>query len=167
MFKNWVNVHNDGEDAPISVNWDDVEEWSELPAPENTVLLTADQEMSQEVVDAKENELKNLIENEVFEEVPFENQTTVSTRWVISEKFKDGVKRTKARLVARGFEEDTRKLRIDSPTCSRECLRMVFMTAALMNWKLQSIDITAAFLQGSPLERDVYLRPPNDMCSRD
>ena len=166
-FKNWVNVHNDAEDAPMSVNWDDVEEWSELPAPENTVLLTADQEMSQEVVDAKENELKNLIENEVFEEVPFENQTTVSTRWVISEKFKDGVKRTKARLVARGFEEDTRNLRIDSPTCSRECLRMVFMTAALMNWKLQSIDITAAFLQGSPLERDVYLRPPNDVCSRD
>ena len=52
--RDWINVHVEGEVDPISVNWDDVQEWSELPSPENSVLLTSDQEMSQEIVDAKE-----------------------------------------------------------------------------------------------------------------
>ena len=32
---------------------------------------------------------------------------------------------------------------------------------------MDSIDITAAFLQGGLLEREVYLRPPPDVCSAD
>lgn len=35
-----------------------------------------------------------------------------------------------------------------------------------MTWELQSTDITAAFLQGVPLEREVFLRPPPDVCSK-
>ena len=51
--RNWINVHVE-EDKPISVNWDDVQDWNELPFPEGYVLLTADQEMSQEVVMRKQ-----------------------------------------------------------------------------------------------------------------
>ena len=35
---------------------------------------------------------------------------------------KDGKSIIKARLVARGFEEDTVDLRTDSPTCSKEAV---------------------------------------------
>ena len=35
-----------------------------------------------------------------------------------------------------------------------------------MAWTLQSIDITAAFLQGGQLLREVFLRPPQDVCPR-
>ena len=43
------------------------------------------------------------------------------TRWVLTEKFVNGNKTTKARLSERGFEEDhLAKLRTDSPTCKRK-----------------------------------------------
>ena len=165
-YKNWINVHVKGDEDPLCVNWDDVGEWNKLPDPENVVLLTADQELSQKVVMAKDKELNNMIENDVFEVVPFDDQVTISSRWLISERYKEGKKKVKARLVARGFEEDTSNLRKDSPTCSKECLRLVFLAAAMMLWTLESIDITAAFLQGGPLLREVFLRPPQDICPR-
>jgi len=56
----------DGQGDPICVNWDHVSEWCELPYPEQALLLTKDQEMSQKVVDAKNVELNNMIENKVF-----------------------------------------------------------------------------------------------------
>ena len=140
-----------------------MDEWGELPYPEEALLLTKDQEMSQEVVDAKNTELNNMIENEVFEIVPYVNQNTVSSRWIITEKFKDGARKVKARLVARGFEEDSSNLKTDSPTCNREFLKLVFEVASIMSWQLQSIDISAAFLQGNPIERDIFLRPPRDI----
>ena len=97
------------------VNWDHVSEWCELPYPEQALLLTKDQEMSQEVVDTTNVELNNMIENKVFETVPYGNQNTVSSRWIIStEKFKNGIRKVKAHLVARGFEEDSSSLRTDS-----------------------------------------------------
>ena len=91
---------------------------------------------------------------------------TVSSRWIITEKFKNGVRKIKARLVARGFEEDSSDMRTDSPTCNRESLRLVFVVASINSWKMQSIDISAAFLQGKPIEREIYLRPPQDICSK-
>ena len=165
--KSWINVHVTGEDEPCSVNWDDVESWNELPYPEEAVLLTGDGEFSQEVVDAKEREINNLVTNDVFEVIPYSNQKTISSRWVLTEKFAEGKRKVKARLVARGFEEDSSGFRKDSPTCSRESLRLVFVTAALMCWDLESIDVTAAFLQGGSLERVVYLKPPSDVCPSD
>ena len=48
----------------------------------------------------------------------------------------------------------------DSPTCSRQSLRMIFITAASMKWKLHSLDITSAFLQGNKINRDVFVKPP-------
>ena len=166
QYRDWLNVLVDGQDAPICVNWDHVIAWSELPYPEHALILTKDQEVSQEVVDAKDVELGNMKRNDVFRAVPFTGQPTVSSRWIITEKFKSGRRKVKARLVARGFEEDSSAMRKDSPTCNRECLRLVFVVATLMSWRLQSIDISAAFLQGGELEREVYLRPPVDICPK-
>ena len=166
QYCDWLNVHVDGQDEPICVNWDDVSAWSELPYPEQALILTKDQEVSQDVVDAKNEELKSMIKNYVFEAVPYSYQTTVSSRWILTEKFKKGKRMIKARLVARGFEEDSSEMRKDSPTCNRECLRLVFVVSSLMSWKLQSIDISAAFLQGGTLEREIYLRPPIDICPK-
>lgn len=87
-YKNWVNVHV-VEEEPVCVNQDSVKVQNKLPYPENVVLLTADQEMPQDIADAKERELKSLVSNGMFEVIPFENQETVSSHWVISEKYKD------------------------------------------------------------------------------
>ena len=166
QYRDWLNVLVDGQDAPICVNWDHVVSWSELPYPEQALILTRDQEVAQEVVDAKNVELENMLRNDVFQVVTFANQPTVSSRWIITVKYKNGRRIVKARLVARGYEEDSSAMRKDSPTCNRECLRLVFVVASLMSWELQSIDISAAFLQGGELEREVYLRPPEDICPK-
>lgn len=40
----------------------------------------------QEVVDAKEKQLKNLIENVAFEEVEFLGKQATSMKWIITKK---------------------------------------------------------------------------------
>ena len=60
-----------------------------------------------EVIQAKNNEIKNLETYETFEEVDDIGQETIGSRWIVTEKEKhDGQKQNyKARLVAKGFQE--------------------------------------------------------------
>ena len=58
-------------------------------------------------------------------------------------------------------------MRTGSPTCSRECFRLHFTVVSCMGWQIHSIDITAAFLQGNELEREIFLRPPPDVSSKE
>ena len=60
-----------------------------------------------QVIEAKERELQSWREN-VYKEVENKGQKDISTRWIVTEKIKEGEEICKARLVARGFEEDTR-----------------------------------------------------------
>jgi hypothetical protein len=185
-YKEWVNVTNDGAEKGVCINWDKVTDWKEVTTDEADrevetdevvtteeevevveVLLTDVDESLTEVIEAKEKELGNLERNKVFQVVPYDNQNMVSSKWILTEKVKDGNKFIKARLVARGFQEDSSGLIKDSPTCSRESQRLVYLTAVIQSWQVQSIDITSAFLQGFPLEREVFLQPPRDICSPD
>ena len=83
----------------------------------------------------------------------------MSVRWVLKQKIIDGKLGTKARLCARGFEE-LQNFRTNSPTCSREGIRIALSTIASNKWKLNSIDVKTAFLQGKPIERTIFIRPP-------
>ena len=73
----------------------------------------------------------------------------------------------KARLVARGFEEYSQDIQKDSPTCAHESFRLIISVLAQNKWKLNSMDIKTAFLQGQPIDRDVYIKPPVEarVCS--
>ena len=68
----------------------------------------------------------------------------------------------KARLVAKGFQENTEDIRKDSPTVSKANLRTVLAIAATKGWRVRSIDIKSAFLQGRHIERDVIVKPPKE-----
>ena len=81
-------------------------------------------------------------------------------RWVVTEKIKEGRRQVKARLVARGFEEDTLKLRKNSPTCHKEGMRVAMSVALTRGWKCHTLGIKAAYLQGNTIERNLYLKPP-------
>ena len=87
-------------------------------------------------------------------------QDALSVRWVVTEKMKDNKPVIKARLVARGFEEDTLEFRKDSPTCSKEAVRLALTIAATNNWDCHTLDVKVAYLQGDKIERVVHLRPP-------
>ena len=110
--------------------------------------------------DAKREELQKWRDMNTFDEVEDHGQSVISTRWVCTEKVKGGKLVTKARLVARGFEEDTTALVTDSPTCQKESLRCLLFILASKQWTLQSIDIKSAYLQGIPINREIYIKPP-------
>lgn len=48
----------------------------------------------------------------------------------------------------------------DSSTCSSQALRIIFVSASIKPWELDSLDIVSAFLQGNDIEREVFVRPP-------
>ena len=108
-------------------------------------------------VAAMQEELQKLKEYDVCEEVDHDGQNCISTRWIVTVK----KEKVKARLVARGYEEEA-LVRRDSPTVDKSGIRILLMIAASKGWKVQSTDIRSAFLQGSELERDVYIKPPKE-----
>ena len=114
---------------------------------------------SDAVYDAKIKEIESWKENEVYVEEIEDGQTLLSVRWVVTEKVKNDKTVTKARLVVRGFEEMFQD-RTDSPTCSKDSLRLSLWIMSHMKWKCQSIDVRSAFLQGQEIERNVFVRPP-------
>ena len=165
-YRNNINIQLEEDGEIMEVDWNEfVSEWKEVDEGEKssneqavTVLLTNSPKMyDQRVVDAKEAELQKLKDRKVYNEVPDRGQATVSVRWVVTEK-SDGT--VKCRLVGRGYEENTESIRTDSPTCSRDTLRVLVSLIISIGWTIKHIDVESAFLQGKQLEREVYIRPP-------
>ena len=108
-------------------------------------------------------ELEQWKARNVYTEEELADQDWLSLRWVDSPKMIDGKPSVKSRLCVRGFEEEDQNFRTDSPTCSREGLRLALTLIASKGWKLNSLDVKTAFLQGKPIERDVYVKPPKEV----
>ena len=155
-FRNCFNVKLDSDG---SIQWFDLDKFdsvNKVPDKVEVVVFYNNEEVSL----AKEQEIKNWRDNNVYEEVHNEGQECLSVRWVVTEKVKNGNTLTKARLVVRGFEEDSLNIQKDSPTCSREALRLSLAVASSKCWNVHSLDIKSAYLQGEPIDREIYLYPP-------
>ena len=127
------------------------------------VLVPRAMHKSPAVVQAKLKELKNYKDFQVYEVVPDEGQIRIRHNWVITQKQdEDGTLIVKARLCGRG-DEEMELLRTDSPTISKMSLKIVFALSAQFNWKTESGDVRAAFLQGEKLERVVHMVPPEEV----
>ena len=162
-YRNCLNIQLDGDQDIKCVNWNELAaEWREDTTPEEReeeVLLSSVGMHDQAVVDAKQAELEKFKANKVYEEVDEDNQSTVGVRWVVTKKA-EGV--VKARLVALGYQENSSSIRKDSPTCNRDSIRLLLTVVAQEEWKLQHIDVQAAFLQGKKISRDVFIIPPKE-----
>lgn len=112
------------------------------------------------MLEAKEKELESWRENNVYEEVEDTGQKAISTRWIVTEKLKGGEKICKARLVARGFEEEMPDWEKDAPTCNAELLKLCLTIIKLKKWNCYTLDVKTAYLQGDQIQREVYLKPP-------
>jgi len=110
---------------------------------------------------AKIKELDQWKQRNVYKEIVNNGEDFVSLRWVVTQKIINDNPITKARLCARGFEED-QNFRTDSPTCSREGIRVILTLIASKGWKCNSLDVKTAFLQGKVLERVVIVKPPKE-----
>ena len=144
-WQGWLNFNNLIDLSPID---DEIE---------MIILFNND-----EVTVAKELEIQKWRDNEVYEEVVDVGQKIITVRWVVTESFKNGTLATKARLVARGFEEATTYLRKDSPTCSKESIRILIIEASSHGWNIHTVDVKSAYLQGDAIDRDIYLKPPSE-----
>ena len=156
--KHCYNVETDSTGWRGWVDMKNIKDLQLLPDESQIIILFNSAEVSK----AKEMEIKNWIDNKVFDEIEDTGQHTISVRWVITEKGLESNLLTKARLVARGFEEQTTHLKKDSPTCSREIVRLVVVIASSKGWNCHTVDVKAAYLQGDDIQREVYLRPPDE-----
>ena len=125
------------------------------------VLVPPSEYHHPEIQSAMKDELEKFLLFDAYEVVDDDGQETIDGRWVINKKeAHDGLKTEfKARWCLRGFKEQNRP-RSDSPTVDRLSTKMFYAVAANMLWKVECIDVTAAFLQGKELDRDVYVVPP-------
>ena len=161
----WNTIRPDGSNH--AVDFSSVHEWEIMPQDNgqeqghetlvDEALLSINKSRE---LDAKKIELEQWKTMGVYQEVDDIGQDCISLRWVLKEKIDDnGDKMMKARLCVRGFEEEL-TFRTDSPTCSREGIRLFLSTTASKGWTINSIDVKGAFLQGKKLEREVLIRPP-------
>ena len=168
-YSKWINIHPDNGEVKAVDFGNDIQDWKYVEGghsePENAseeniteVFICASNE---NVMPAKKFELDNWKNFDVYEEVEDKGQSAISARWVCTERIKKDEKSIKARLVARGYEEEE-KVQSDSPTGNKDTLKLFLVTIASKCWKCESIDIKAAFLQGKDFHREVYLIPPKE-----
>ena len=124
----------------------------------NVVFIPAYRHQEAEVIQAKQVELQTWTDMKVHEEIKDQGQKVISTRWVITEKICEGQKGAKARLVARGFEDED-QVPSDSPTAAKSTPRTVLAITANEGLVIETIDIKAAFLQSCTINRNVYILP--------
>ena len=166
LYKNSFNILKDGSQDLTSVDVDQtIVEKMDIDSPDQVMLIEEDSEIlvvnspeDPKVTRAKEAEIQKFKEFDVYKEVKDVGQFAISTRWVVTNKG-DIVK---ARLVARGFEELSYN-QCDAPTVTKPCLRMAFFVASSNGWKVESLDVTSAFLQSDNIMREVHIKPPSDI----
>ena len=117
-----------------------------------------------ECVAAKEKELQDFADYDVYQEVPRPKAAhIISTEWVLVEKEKLGRKYISARLCIRGdMEKGLEFVKRDSPTCSKVAVKITLAVANAFSWDIKVSDISRAFLQTEEIDREVYVQPPTE-----
>ena len=158
--KDWFNVSADG--RSFSLDFGNVDWRSKESETANLTRVTKSLNAGDIWFEAKKRELQSFKKLNVYEEVEDIGQDRVSSRWILSKKTVAGKEEMKARLVCRGFEE-LNSARTDSPVCGKEVTCLFHSVAASFGWLPEFTDVKSAFLQGEPLERDVFVEPPSDV----
>ena len=154
--KSMGNVRNN-DLSESSVNLEAIH-WKPLPPSTtefaNVINITQNQN-DNDFINAKYDEIEKLKHFSAYEEVPDSKQTCISATWVFNCK-EDKVR---ARLVARGYEENT-DTRTDSPTIMKSSFQTFLTIASSKQWTIKTTDIKSAFLKGAPISHDIFIQPP-------
>ncbi|KAK7259770.1 hypothetical protein RIF29_25383 [Crotalaria pallida] len=116
---------------------------------------------SQKWVDAMNEEIKSMKDNDVWDLVPLpEGEKPIGCKWIYKTKkdSKGNVERYKARLVGKGY---TQKEGIDyketfSPVSSKDSFRTVMALVAHFDLELHQMDVKTAFLNGD-IDETIYM----------
>ena len=130
-------------------------------------LTPADMELFRDAIDS---EWKTWLEMKAVKAIDgrrargVQKSRILPSRFVLTDKNKHakgaGLK-AKARLVCGGqHDPDIQSLRTDAPTVDLMGVQTLLTWAASRRWRIQSGDVTCAFLNGHVDKRSIYLRPP-------
>ena len=120
---------------------------------------------------AKKKEIDSWLKYDAFEMVQerrVKNDNVIGLRWVLThkkyvdEKGRNATK-CKARLVALGYQDSQAEKNLFAATTSASGHRIFLAVTAAFQWKIGTIDVSTAFLQGKELDRDVYAWPVPEM----
>ncbi|OQE71140.1 hypothetical protein PENNAL_c0111G02651, partial [Penicillium nalgiovense] len=139
--------------------------YNELPQP--ALQLKNNGTANGKYLEAKVEELNSHKEKGTWKVVPLQGGIKpVTSRWVTTDKYgPDGeVARRKARLVARGFQQEEG---IDyeetfASVVKSASTRILLALAALCHWHIHQGDVKTAFLN-SDLDKPVYMKAPRDV----
>lgn len=111
--------------------------------------------------DAINEEIKNLNESETWEfSPPPTDKSVIECKWIFRKKNIQGQEIKKARLVARGFQQDPiLEEDVYAPVARMMTLRVLLSIAAEEDLLINQLDVKAAFLK-SDLKEPVFLKPP-------
>eukprot|EP00439_Symbiodinium_sp_Y106_P070485 s391_g12.t1 len=121
-----------------------------------------------------EKEWKAWLDNKVVEQLDQSEAKTVSPRRIFRvparvvrvNKAPAGTKDllAKSRIVLPGhLDPDVGSLRTDAPTTQMAAVRMATSIGLSRGWKFLLFDVSTAFLSGKEVNRDLFVRPPNDL----
>ena len=147
------------------------------------VLSDADIHQNWELVEAADLlEISSFVEQKVFKSTYIKDVTSsiIDAIWIRKwKRMPDGTLKIKSRLCARGFLDPQKHfLPTASSTATRLSHKIVMSLCVLLDLKLESWDISAAFLKGFTFKemervfrekglgipkRRVYLKPPNNV----
>ncbi|KAI3129614.1 hypothetical protein CBS147330_5244 [Penicillium roqueforti] len=139
--------------------------YNELPQP--ALQLKNNGTANGKYLEAKVEELNSHKEKGTWKVVPLQGGIKpVTSRWVTTDKYgPDGeVARRKARLVARGFQQEEG---IDyeetfASVVKSASTRILLALAAICHWHVHQGDVKTAFLN-SDLDKPVYMKAPADV----
>ena len=123
-------------------------------------------------MEGKKAELASIFENGVWhlETSPenVEESRIMKARFVLKwANDGKGNLRAKARLVLQGFSDPdllSGKLETSSPTLNRSSRQVMLSIMGILGWSAAVADVSTAFLQGDPQQRELWARLPKDAC---
>ena len=98
----------------------------------------------------------------MYEEIEKNGEYGLSMRWIMTKKIKQGEEMWKARLVVQGFEERKLMKRTEASTCSAEGLKLCLSVIKKEKWRVRTIDVKTAYLQGKNIERTIVVKSPRE-----
>ncbi|KAJ0865779.1 putative RNA-directed DNA polymerase [Helianthus annuus] len=121
-------------------------------------------EHKREWVEAMQDEMNSLYENNTFELVKFpKGKKVLKNKWVYKVKTEEHTSRPryKARLVVKGFSQ-RKGIDFDeifSPVVKMSSIRVILGLAASLDLEVEQMDVKTAFLHGD-LDKEIYMEQP-------
>ena len=115
--------------------------------------------------EAMKQEVRRFYDHDVVKIIPIPPRAKLlPTRWVVTDKVKDGKTIRSARCCIRGdLEQNKTELITEAPTVAKPILRLTLAWAAAnRDWHFSVQDVSRAFLQTEPVDRVVLVQPPKE-----